>query len=142
MSPRKTIARKRARHAKQPSPRSILVVDDENGTVDVLIAVLRDAGFDASGASNGRDALAALAHSPSPIVLLDFMMPVLDGAETLRAIRKDSSLSQVRVVMMSGLSETMVKRQCRGYAAFLRKPFSLEELLRTVRSVPSSKSPR
>lgn len=114
----------------------ILVVDDEPGTVRVLGAVLEDAGFRVESASNGRVALEMLEAGPHDIVLLDFLMPHLDGSETLRAIRKDRRFAAVRVVMMSGVAESIVARRCRvSYDAFLRKPFSLDELIGTVQSV-------
>lgn len=110
----------------------ILVVDDEPGIVDVLIAVLEDAGHRASGAANGQEALAKLKASVPNVVLLDVEMPVLDGGSTLSAMKADIRLASVPVLMMSGIAESMVKRRCRGYDAFLRKPFSLEELLDAV----------
>jgi CheY-like chemotaxis protein len=118
--------------ARRSRLRSILVVDDEIGTIEVLLAVLKDAGFDAIGALNGRDALAKLADTPVDLVLLDFVMPILDGAETLRLMRSDPRHAQLSVVLMSGIPESMVQRKCRRYSAFLRKPFSLDELISTV----------
>jgi CheY-like chemotaxis protein len=111
---------------------SILVVDDESGIVDVLSAVLTDAGYRVEGATHGQDALAKLAESQADLMVLDLEMPVLDGADTLRALRADQARSRLPVVMMSGLTESIVKRRCRGYQAFLRKPFTLDELLGTV----------
>ena len=121
------------RRVRTRSPRqSILVVDDEPGTVEVLIAVLEDAGFKSSGAGHGKEALSKLHPGSHDLVLLDVMMPMLDGPATLRAIKQDARLASVPVVMMSGIPESMVKRRCRGYAGFLRKPFSLDELLATL----------
>lgn len=120
MSPRQRPKQQRA---------TILVVDDEPGIVDVLIAVLDDAGHRASGAANGQEALSKLKASPPDLMLLDVEMPVLDGGATLSAMKADPRLSSVPVLMMSGIAESMVKRRCRGYDAFLRKPFSLDDLL-------------
>lgn len=118
---------------KPPKPRStILVVDDEPGIVDVLSAVLKDAGHQTSGAGNGQEALSRLKASVPDLVLLDVEMSVLDGGATLSAMKADPRLSSVPVIVMSGIAESMVKRRCRGYDAFLRKPFSLDELLDTV----------
>ena len=122
----------------RPKRRSILVVDDEKGTVDVLIAVLEDAGYLAKGASNGEEALAALRTTLPDLVLLDLEMPVLDGAETLRAMAADPRLAGLNVALMSGIPESMVKRRCKGHAAFLRKPFSLDELLEIVSELARS----
>src|SRR5262245_5042612 len=99
-------ARDRARR------RSILVVDDEGGIIDVLIAVLKDAGYAATGASNGQEALAQLRGTLPDLVLLDLEMPVLDGADTLRALSADPRLAGLNVALMSGIPESMVKRRC------------------------------
>lgn len=113
-------------------PARILVVDDEPGTVDVMVAVLADASYRVTGAADGREALASMASEVPDVLLLDFVMPVMDGAETLRALRAKPELAGVAVIMMSGLPEGMVKRKCRRYEAFLRKPFSLDEILAAV----------
>ncbi len=114
------------------SPR-ILVVDDEPGTTRVLASVLDDAGYRVDVATSGRAALELLDAGDYELVLLDFFMPGIDGAETLRAMRRNRDLAKVRVVMMSGIVESMVRRKCRlEFSAFLRKPFTLDELLETV----------
>jgi CheY-like chemotaxis protein len=121
---------------------SILVVDDEPGIVDVLMAVLEDAGYRATGVGNGQEALAQLDGSVPDLILLDFEMPLLDGASTLRRLQS-SAARAVPVLMMSGVPESMVQRRCHGYRAFLRKPFSLDELLDAVRQVlAASPAPR
>jgi CheY-like chemotaxis protein len=121
--------------------RSILVVDDEPGIIDVLIAVLQDAGYVATGASNGQEALAQLRGALPDLMLLDLEMPVLDGAETLRALSADPRLARLNIALMSGIPESMVKRRCRGHRAFLRKPFSLDELLDTVGELAGPAAP-
>jgi CheY-like chemotaxis protein len=121
----------RARDRKSQR-RSILVVDDEPGIVDVLVAVLGDAGHRALGAANGKDALQKLEVSLPELVLLDLEMPVMDGAQTLQSLRKDARYTDLPVIIMSGIPESMVKRRCRGFDAVLRKPFALDELLGTI----------
>ena len=127
------------RHRPKQRRTSILIVDDEPGIVDVLISVLEDAGHRAWGAANGLEGLSKLKASLPEVMLLDVEMPVLDGGETLRALRADPRLSSVAVLMMSGIPESMVKRRCRGYDAFLRKPFSLDELLQTVEALVANR---
>ena len=120
-------------------PAQVLVVDDEPGTLRVLGAVLEDEGYAVETASSGRAALERIEASPRDLVLLDFLMPQLDGADTLRAIRRAPRGDGVRVVMMSGVAESIVRRRCRGaYEAFLRKPFGLDELLGAVRAAGRS----
>lgn len=125
-----TKARRRIRAASRRP--SVLVVDDEPGTVDVLISVLQDSGIKARGAAHGRDALGALAAHVPDLILLDYMMPVLDGADLVHAIKDDRRLAKIPIVMMSGIPESMIKRRCHAYDAFLRKPFSLTELQDTI----------
>lgn len=131
-----------SRDRPQTQRGAILIVDDESGIVDVLGAVLTDAGYHVDGAGNGREALAKIAESHPDLVLLDLEMPVLDGPETLRALRADEARSRLPVLMMSGLTESIVKRRCRGYQAFLRKPFTLDELLATVAKLLKASGPR
>lgn len=130
------------RHRSKQKRTSILVVDDEPGIVDVLIAVLEDAGHRASGAANGQEGLSRLKSGLPDLMVLDVEMPVLDGEATLRALKSDPRLSSLPVLMMSGIPESMVKRRCRGYDAFLRKPFSLDELLETVDAIVNGAAPR
>ena len=121
---------------------SILIVDDESGIVDVLSAVLTDEGYRVEGAAHGQDALDKIAEGHPDLMVLDLEMPVLDGADTLRALRADEARSRLPVLMMSGLTESIVKRRCRGYQAFLRKPFTLDELLATVARLIKSSGAR
>jgi CheY-like chemotaxis protein len=121
----------------------ILIVDDEAGTLRVLASVLEDVGYRVETASDGRIALEMLEASDFDLVLLDFLMPQLDGCATLEAIRKSDTFADVRVVMMSGVAESMVRRRCRAsFEAFLYKPFSLDELFATVRGPTKPKKAR
>ena len=120
---------------------SILIVDDEPGTVRVLASVLEDAGYRVDVASDGRAALEQLDARPVHLVLLDYLMPNLDGCETLRAIRKDPRTASLPVIMMSGMAESMIERRCRSaYDLFLRKPFSLDDLLAAVRAMETGRA--
>jgi DNA-binding response OmpR family regulator len=126
---------KRARGKPPPDRKTIVVVDDEVGTVDVLVAALSASGFHVKGLTDSSEALNKLRATPPSIVLLDMIMPTLDGAQLLRSIKSERRLADTRVIMLSGLPESMVRRRCSGYAAFLRKPFTLDELLATIQSV-------
>ena len=121
----------------------VLIVDDEPGTVRVLASVLEDAGYTVETAANGRVALEILATAPHDVVLLDYLMPHLDGCETLSAIRKNRAFAAVRVVMMSGVTESIIRRRCRGgYDAFLWKPFSLDDLVGKVKGLTRRPDPK
>lgn len=123
---------KRTRGKAPPERKTIVVVDDEVGTVDVLVAALSASGFTVKGLTDSREVISKLRAAPPDIVLLDMIMPDLDGAQLLRNIKAEPRLAATRVIMLSGLPESMVRRRCSGYSGFLRKPFTLDELLETI----------
>jgi CheY-like chemotaxis protein len=107
----------------------VLVVDDEVTLRDLITTVLVDAGHTAVTASNGAEALEVLARERAEVVLMDIMMPVLDGHEAFKRIRADPDLRQVQVVMMSAADPPPLDPAVSG---FLAKPFRLVELLEVV----------
>jgi len=112
--------------------KTIVIVDDEFGLADVLAATLSDIGFRVLVASNGKQGLETMAEHQPDLVLLDYMMPLLDGAGVLKAMRADPKLAPVPVIMMSAAPESVVRARCHGYTAFLRKPFDFEAILSAV----------
>jgi CheY-like chemotaxis protein len=111
---------------------TILVVDDEFGIPDVMAAVLGDEGYRVVTAANGRQGLDRAARERPDLVILDLMMPIMDGCAMLEAMRADPDLRDIPVLMISGLSEEAVRARCQGYAAFLRKPFYFPDLVRVL----------
>jgi CheY-like chemotaxis protein len=112
--------------------RTVVVVDDEFGLAEVLAATLSDQGYRVHVAANGAQGLAVMAEHPPDLVLLDYMMPLLDGPGVLEAMRSDPRLAGVPVLMMSAMPEATVRARCSGYLAFLRKPFGFEALIEAV----------
>lgn len=104
---------------------TILAVDDEFGILEVITMALEEQGHHVVTAANGRQGLECLARETVGLVLLDFMMPLLDGPGMLRAMRADPALCRIPVVMMSSLSKAAMQQECAGCAAYLRKPFSI-----------------
>jgi len=115
-----------------PSGKTILIVDDEVGILEVLEFILRDAGFSVKNALNGQDALARLEEVAPDLVILDYMMPILDGNGVIRAMRADPKYSAVPIILTSALHERTIKKSCDGYQAFLRKPYKTERLLEEI----------
>lgn len=123
--------------------RTILVVDDEFGIADVLEAILTDEGFSVVIAANGRQALARIAEQRPDLMLLDYMMPVLDGAGVLHALAADHSADSLPVVVMSALPEEAVAAVTRRYKAFLRKPFRIRSIMAAIeQAMPADGGPR
>jgi len=109
---------------------TVLVVEDEFGIADLIEAVLEDEGYRVLIAANGKQGLEMLAEERADLILLDYMMPVMDGAALLRSIAADPSLHDIPVVVMSSLPEATVAERCVGYTAFMRKPFKITDVVR------------
>ena len=113
----------------------VLVVDDEFGIMEVLDTLLTGEGYRVQTAPDGRRALERLRSERPDAVLLDYMMPMLDGVGVMRAIQSEPSLAGVPVVFMSSLPEAAIREHVSGYASFLRKPFRIHQVLDTLTRV-------
>jgi CheY-like chemotaxis protein len=109
----------------------ILLVDDEATIVETLAEVLRWSGHEVVTASNGQLALAAMRQRRPSVVMLDYMMPVLDGLQTLTVMRSDPALATIPVILMSAASEATIPPTAK-WDAFLRKPFREPALIATL----------
>jgi CheY-like chemotaxis protein len=118
----------------------VLVVDDEVGIATLLEDVLQDEGYRVLTASNGRQALERIATEKPDLILSDFMMPVMDGAALVSALATSPDLTSIPVVLMSSLPEAATAERCNGYAAFLRKPFSIFDVVEMVARLVSDAS--
>jgi adenylate cyclase len=115
---------------------SILVVDDVPQNVRLLEAILTPRGYRVAAAQSGREALAMVAAEPSDLVLLDILMPEMDGYEVCRALRAQPETSFLPVVMItaSGEQEKIAAIEA-GADDFIAKPFEQAELLARVKSL-------
>lgn len=110
----------------------MLIVDDEFGLAEMLGAILADEGHRIRTASNGKQALEEAATERPDLILTDLMMPVMDGPGLITALGANPELANVPVIIMSSLQEATVAARCTGYAAIVRKPFDIGELLTLV----------
>jgi DNA-binding response OmpR family regulator len=116
-----------------PKPR-VLVADDEHAITALVSDMLGYSGFDVVRAHGGAEAL-VLARARRPdVVLLDVMMPDLDGRDACRALKMDAELREVPVVLFSSADEQDVHWRGAGADGFLQKPFSIRALPDFVRS--------
>ncbi len=116
---------------------SVLVVDDEPMARTLLRLMLVRAGFDVSEAEDGYDALERIKEEIPDLVILDVMMPGLDGFSVCRAVRESARTAHLPVIMLSAKTDLdSVNRGLRaGANKYLTKPISPDELARQVRSV-------
>jgi adenylate cyclase len=119
------------------SPGRILVADDNPANVKLLEDLLRYHGYEVEAAFDGESALAALQVRPADLLLLDVLMPGLDGYEVCRAVRADPALAMLPVVMVTALGdrEERVRGLDAGADDFLSKPLNPPELVARVRSL-------
>ncbi len=111
----------------------ILVVDDDQAILRLLKRTLEPEGFGVVIASNGRSALALLEEHKPDLVILDIMMPGLDGFQVLDLIRQRSNIP---VIMLTARGEVTSLNEALGLGAddYVRKPFSTRELLARIRA--------
>ena len=120
-----------------PPPSTILIVDDEPRGRELLGDLLTPQGYQLHFAASGREALAAAAAHPPDLILLDVMMPDLDGFEVCRRLRADERLREVPVVMLTALDdrESRLTGLAAGADSFLTKPFDHVELRTRVTTI-------
>jgi two-component system OmpR family response regulator len=113
----------------------ILLVDDEENLRIMLEAALRHHGFDVVTAADGRNALVAASGTGIDLILLDVMLPDLDGFEVCRRMRQDGVRTPVVYLTARDATEDTVRGLSVGGDDYLVKPFSLEELVARIRAV-------
>lgn len=115
---------------------TILIVDDVPANLGVLLDFLGDAGYEVLVAESGLSALEQVSYARPDIILLDVLMPVLDGFETCRRLRADPQWSETPILFLSALSDAVDK--VRGFEAgavdFISKPLHPQEVLARVRA--------
>jgi two-component system OmpR family response regulator len=113
----------------------LLIVDDEENLRSMLAAALRHHGFEVATVANGRDALAAIADNAPDLVVLDVMLPDLDGFEVCRRLRADGDRTPVLFLTARDATEDLVRGLTLGGDDYVQKPFSLEELVARASAV-------
>jgi DNA-binding response OmpR family regulator len=120
----------------------ILIVDDEPFMLRHIEAALKQGGFTVASCRSGELALEWAAERPPLLVIMDFIMPGLDGLETLRYMRVLPSLNSIPVIMLTdkGYAPTTLDAEECGVQAVLTKPFSPEQLLEEVKRLLPARS--
>jgi two-component system OmpR family response regulator len=117
-----------------PQPR-LLLVDDEDNLRSMLEAALRHSGFEVHPATDGRSALAAAAAVRPDLIVLDVMLPDLDGFDVCKRLRSSGDRTPVLFLTARDATEDRVRGLTLGGDDYLVKPFSLEELVARITAV-------
>lgn len=122
---------------KKQQTRNILLVDDEPNILIALDFLLRQAGFNVQQANDGQQALEKLAHFHPDIIILDVMMPELNGFETAARIRQMEDFDDVKIIFLTAKGTTADRHT--GYAVggeiYITKPFDNDDLVQTVQEL-------
>jgi DNA-binding response OmpR family regulator len=113
----------------------ILIIDDEAEFRDNLLAVLNEEGYETESAASAADALARRSKTDFDVILLDFMMPGMNGIDALTEMRKRHP--RAKVIMMTAFAtvDNAVDAIRKGAAEYICKPFKIKDLLTTIRRV-------
>lgn len=115
---------------------TVLIVDDQPGNIQMVGSQLAAAGFDVMPARSGEQALARIRARTPDLILLDLLMPGIDGFAVLAQLRADSQLAALPVIVLTALQDRqlLVRAFTAGAVDYLTKPFVVEELLARVRT--------
>ena len=125
-----------------PTPRSpsvrkrILLIEDEEDIRDVLEYDLRKEGYDVGCAATGEQGLDAARTDGADLILLDLMLPGIDGLEVCRRLRSDAATKDVPIIMVTarGFAADVLRGREVGAAGYITKPITAEEVIRKVRA--------
>jgi DNA-binding response OmpR family regulator len=123
-------------------PKRVLIAEDDNAISSMMVDILRMEGIESAVVSEGRKVMDVLHSEPFDLVLLDIMLPGLDGISIMRAIRDDPEKGDVPVVMLTAKTddETTWAGWRAGCNYYMTKPFEPDELLAIVRSLERASS--
>lgn len=135
VAPKPPLSSKTAEHTTRPA--SILIVDDSRDNRNLLAVMLGNEGFELLTAASGEEALAIIARSAPNLVLLDVLMPGMDGCEVAGAIKDNPATRTIPVIMVTAHDDRDARRAClaAGVEDFLTKPVDQFELCMRVRNL-------
>ena len=124
--------------------RKVLVIDDEPGIIEIVEANLEGDGFEVLSASNGKEGLEKIKSEAPELVVLDVMMPEMDGWEVLRSIEQDSATAGLPVIMLTAKAadEDYIYGLEEGAVEYITKPFLPQELVNRIKITLMVLNPR
>jgi DNA-binding response OmpR family regulator len=123
-----------------PTPKTVLVIEDEPTIRDVVATALENEGYFVETASNGHDALVKLNNVIPDAILVDIMLPRVDGRQFIRECKAQPATSQIPIIVMSAAYDAMRYAELASLV-FLAKPFDIDMLLMLVDDAVSTPAP-
>ncbi len=120
-------------------PKKILVIEDESDARRMLSLALKSSGYVVFGAENGEEGLKIFKEEKPDLVILDVVMPIMDGWEVLKRIKAGFKSKRVPVIMVTGKTEDADKVKGYTYGAdfYVTKPYNIQKLLLAIRDIIS-----
>ena len=123
-------------------PSTIVCIEDEPGVIELIRLILERRGFKVVGAVSGVEGLEVVRQVKPSLVLLDLMMPGMDGWEVYRRMKADAMMKTIPVIIVTakaeGIDEVLAKHIAK-VDDYIKKPFSLQELLQSIERVLNRK---
>jgi len=119
------------------SKHRVLIIEDDRAISDVLSYNLKESGYSVAVAHDGQDGLNRAQHQRPDIIILDLMLPVVDGLEVCRRLRADSAMDEVLIVMLTARAEESdhVIGLALGADDYVTKPFSIKVMLERIKAL-------
>jgi len=122
---------------------TVVCIEDEPGVIELIRLILERRGLTVVGAESGEAGLEAIRQSRPALVLLDLMLPGMDGWEIYRRMKADQAMKSIPVIIVTakaeGIDEVLAK-QVAKVDDYIKKPFSLQELVQSVERVTARKA--
>ena len=127
--------------AKIGSGQKILIIDDEHNLVDAISNILKHEGFVTIEAFDGESGLKKAQQEKPHIIILDIMMPGMDGFEVLKRLKEDPSTADIPVIMLTAKTEdsAVIESWRKGADFYIPKPFEIDELLHVIELIMQAK---
>jgi DNA-binding response OmpR family regulator len=116
----------------------VVCIEDDPKTIDLVKLILKKEGYEVTGVGNGRDGLSVIEDVQPDVVLLDLMMPDMDGWEVYQSMRANEGMKHIPVIVLTAKAQSIDKVLGLHIAKvddYITKPFSPSELIQSVRKV-------
>ena len=119
---------------EQNKPGSLLIVDDTPTNLEILVDFFSEQGFDVLVAMDGESAIEQIAHARPELILLDVMMPGIDGSEICKVMRSDAEMVDTPIIFISAMAPDMLHNVAEeaGASDYMSKPLHIKDLLTRV----------